>query len=715
MEKGEKILVDGKWYILCSSVSHMGRKYTLKGDRAFAVLDHLGDIPVSLPGEMGYYWRDTRFLSGLEMFVNGARPLPLFSRIDERGTSLQVEMTNPDFKVADRVIPHTSVYISKRVFFEGDVLRVSVRIRNFSSFEVPLDVLFRVEVDFFDIFEVRGSERARRGWVCPPRVSGGGMSFGYRGVDGVLRELELEFSPVPEQVAAGAASYGFTLPPKRQVELEVKVMGRLSGGGMACLPSGEKPSFESSASLRVDDEVISSVVCRAVNDLEMMLSRVGDRAVPFAGIPWYCTLFGRDALVTSLFMLPWFPEVARNTLSVLSSLQALEFDDFTDAEPGKILHELREGEMASTREVPFVPYYGSADATCLFVILAGAFLRSTGDVGFLREIWDSVVRAAEWMERYGDLNGDGFVEYMCRSPVGLRNQGWKDSHDAVHHADGSLAEPPVAMVEIQGYKYMALREMAFMCFKLGLEEAAERFSRRAAELFQRINEAFWMENRGFYALALDGSGRRCEVISSNPGHLLFAGAVPAGRARRVVARLMDSSMFTGYGVRTLSSHEVRFNPMSYHNGSVWPHDCAFLVSGFVRYGFKREALRLFEGLLDAASFFDDHRIPELFCGFSRRGGRTPVPYPVACNPQAWASASVLFMLSSCLGVEVDASSRTVVFRDPVLPARIGELEVRDWCTPYFGPFSFRFINASGRVAVETLKKPRNWRVVVVVG
>ena len=714
-KKRERICVDGEWYILCSSVPLITRKLAIKGNTAFLVVDSFGDIPSAYPSELGYYWRDTRFLSCLEMYVNGAKPVLLSSGIDHTTSVVRVEMTNTDFKVGDRVVQRTSAYIGKWIAFEGDELVYRVIFRNLSLYTLPFDVAFRLEADFRDMFEVRGVERDRRGRLTLVETGEHILVFSYVGLDGVKRRCTCSFSPELSPSDTGA-NCSLVLSPGEKVSLELRVsVSEERDGKVTAVGAPSKPSFRSSIHFRTDAPLLSQVLARALGDVEMMLSEIEGFAVPMAGVPWYCALFGRDALITAYSLLPWAPEVAADTLKLLAKYQSDSFDDFTDSEPGKILHELRTGEMANMRELPFVPYYGSADATILFVILAAEYLRCTGDLALVRELWENILAAAKWMQVYGDANGDGYVEYKSRSPLGLRNQGWKDSHDSIHHRDGTLAEPPIAVVEVQGYKFRAMQDMAYLCRRMGIDREALRFERGARKLARAIGRDFWMEDRGFYALALDREGRACRVVTSNAGHLLFAGAVPTVRAKKVVARLMDSSMFTGYGIRTLSSDEVRYNPMSYHNGSVWPHDNAIICEGLVRYGFKREALRLFKGLLDAVSHFDHYRVPELFCGFQRQEGRGPVPYPVACSPQAWSSASMLLMLKSILGLRVDAENRVVVFDNPLLPEEVGELVLEDWSTPYFGPFSFRFKGYRGRPSVETLKKPAGWKVVAVVG
>lgn len=589
----EKIQVDGEWYILCSSVPLTTRKLTLKGDRAFVITDAYGDVPVAYPSELGYYWRDTRFLSGFEMYLNGARPVLLSSDIDADSKCIIVEMTNTDFRVGNKIVHRTSLYLSKTITFEGDDLVQVVVLRNLSLFDLPCDLQFIMEADFKDIFEVRGSERDKRGESLEPIIGKGYVEYRYKGLDGLLRSCNVQFSPSDFCFEGNAARFKFVLEPKKEIEIVIRASCKIEDSLIFCTKNTPKPGFESHVDFSSSNQLLSSVVGRSLKDLEMMLSDFDGHAIPMAGIPWYCALFGRDSIITALELLPWYPELARNVLAVLSRYQARDFDDFTDSEPGKILHELREGEMARLREIPFVPYYGTADATLLYITLAAEYVKTTGDLDFLKSIWENINLATKWMEHYGDINGDGFVEYMSRSPVGLRNQGWKDSHDSIHHVDGALAEPPISVVEVQGYKYQALKALSFLSKCMGNVGEAERFDRRAQELASKLEGVFWMPSKGFYALALDKNGKRCEIISSNAGHLLFACAVSRERAAKVAERLLSDEMFTGYGIRTLSRHEVRYNPMSYHNGSVWPHDCAIICRGLVNYGFKREALKIF--------------------------------------------------------------------------------------------------------------------------
>ena len=665
------------------------RPRTMKHGDTFAVFDHNGDALAGPGSPEGIYHRDTRHLSHLYLTIDGHRPLLLSSTIRDDNAVLICDLTNPE--IADvngaRLIAQDLVHLRRTRFLWNARSFERLALSNYDIRPRSLRVTIDFAADFADIFEVRGAERPLRGTTHPDAIERDAITLSYTGLDDRRRETRLQFEPAPTSLTAGQALFEIELAPvtRKTLFLEIRCGAgygeraprRAFFAGFRDARRAMRGATSRAASISSSNEVFNETVRRSISDLYMLLTETEHGPYPYAGIPWFSTYFGRDALITALQTLWLDPAIARGVLFKLAACQATEVDTEADAEPGKILHEMRFGEMAELREVPFGCYFGSVDSTPLFVMLAGAYLERTGDIAGVLELWPSIEAALGWLDTYGDRDGDGFVEYGRRNQDGLINQGWKDSHDSVFHADGSLAEGPVALVEVQAYAYGAWMAGAEIARRLSRGEAVvAAMIRRAAELRTRFDQAFWDETLGTYALALDGSKRPCGIRTSNAGHALLTGIALPERAARVVEGLMQPSSFSGWGVRTLATTEPRYNPMSYHNGSVWPHDNALIAAGMARYGFRSEAALIFKGLFEASTYIDLKRLPELFCGFPRLRSHGPTFYPVACSPQAWAASATLSLLKSCLGLSFDPENSDVVFDQPLLPSFVDDLTLR---------------------------------------
>jgi glycogen debranching enzyme len=535
------------------------------------------------------------------------------------------------------------------------------------------------------LFEVRGEKRPRRGVGVSKLLGPTDVMFEYSGLDGQSRATALHFDPRPTRLAVNAATYHLDLAPQQISTLFVAASCNKPAGhkpvpffrGLLAHRREMRQSNAGATSVETSNNIFNEVLCQSMADLNMLMTDTPQGRYPYAGIPWYSTTFGRDGIITALQMLWIDPRVARGVLKRLAFYQAKTVDPLADAEPGKILHEMRGGEMAALREVPFAHYYGSVDATPLFVLLAGLYVERTGDDETLVELWPAIEAALRWIDGAGDPDRDGFIEYQRASEQGLANQGWKDSYDAIFHADGRLAEGYIALAEVQGYVFAGKQLAARCALRMGLLDRARQLETEARSLAERFEAAFWCDELGTYALALDGAKQPCRVRTSNAGQLLFTGIVRADRARMVAADLMRPHFFTGWGIRTVARGEARYNPMSYHDGSIWPHDNALIALGLARYELKHSVDQVFEALFSAATYMDLRRLPELFCGFRREKGRGPTLYPVACAPQAWASATPFTLLEAALGLEFDVRRGEIRLRNPRLPAFLNEVILRE--------------------------------------
>jgi glycogen debranching enzyme len=667
----EVIRIRDRFYILATSSLAEETSRVLKHADTFLLTDRHGDIRPLGFEDHGLFHEDTRFLSRLVLRLDGKSPLLLSSEVREDNDFLSVDLTNPDFDSSGGRVHRGTVHLNRLLFLWKGCLHERISIINYGLVPVELPMSLEFDADFVDIFEVRGTERERRGERLEHVAKGESVALAYRGLDGIVRRTRMDFSPKPNAMGPGSAAFSVRLDPHREAAIYLRASCEVEHEPVSDkafeqayneVRSAYQSRCDSVCTVETSNEQFNDWLTRSRADIFMMLTQTEHGPYPYAGIPWFNTVFGRDGIITALETLWPYPEISRGVLGYLAARQSTLLLPEQEAEPGKIIHEERKGEMAALKEVPFGSYYGTVDATPLFVVLAGHYYERTGDEAFIRQLWSNIERALEWMDTYGDADGDGFVEYVSHFEGGLTNVGWKDSDDSVFHSDGTLAKPPIALCEVQGYVYEAKTKAARMASVLGEKERGERLNEEAEALRKRFHDAFWCEELGTYAIALDGNKQPCRVRTSNAGHCLCSGIASDVHAKRMSEDLLSESFFSGWGIRTLASSEARYNPMAYHNGSVWPHDSALVALGLSRYGFKDEAMRILTGLFDASIFLE---------------GEGPTLYPVACDPQAWASGAVFLLLKACLGLSIRANEKRVCFDHPALPPFLQEVTIRN--------------------------------------
>ena len=682
---------------------------------------------------LGLFYRDTRFLNRLLFYLEEFEPLLLSSLIRESHFA-QIELTNREFHLPNGVLlPLQSIHFRiTRVLKNG--LYQRLRIINFNSFPVTINLTFSAGADYVDIFEVRGTTRRNRGRLLPVCQKSNGFTFGYEGLDHFFRSTDLTFYPDPNQIWVegdkGFARYSLTLEPHKKYFLYLQIVPSINlkinceedtyakkkemsiGFSKAAINlNKDYLNWQRQCTkIETNNEIINQMINQAVTDLRALISEYPESGkIIEAGIPWYAAPFGRDSLITSWQTLILNQEIAKNTLRFLAHYQGRNHDAWKDEQPGKILHEIRRGEMALNHEVPHTPYYGTVDATPWFIIVLGETFRWTHDEKLLKELAEPLKKALYWCEKYGDIDGDGFIEYLRQSESGLLNQGWKDSWDGVIDRDGSLPEGPIALVEVQAYYYLALLRGSELLQYLGEIEEALRLRRKALKLQAKFIKAFWIEEEGFLGFALDGKKRLLKTTVSNPGHALFTGILPAKLAQRVAERLFRQDMYSGWGIRTMSAKEKPYNPMSYHNGSVWPHENSIIARGLKEVGQEILLEKLVNDLVEAARFFNYYRWPELFCGFTRRANGGPVRYPIACDPQAWAVGSVFIFLQSILGIFCDGGDIRIV--KPTLPGWLSEVYLENLKVGK-GAVDLEFSRSRGKTYCNVVKREGEVKVLI---
>ena len=671
----------------------MANAVVIKDEDLFFLSDQTGDVPLDNDQGFGFYYHDCRFLQGYQLRISGQRPNAL-AATSEHGFMSEFILTNPDLKQANGTkLPKQSIGIRWRRIIQATGLSLQdvLEFTNYSEDPIECSLSFDFQAGFADLFEIRGLHPKKIGRSEKPRWSNGELVFEYDGADGLLRNLRIAITPSPGATRKGGADLKLNCGANETRQVHVSLMISESTKKKSSAPNKSLRAtpnelldhlqqdsdewLDRHTRMESSSHQLNSVFERSLRDLRVLRTSFQGKEYFSAGLPWYGALFGRDSLISSLQTLAFRPAMAEQTLRLLAKYQGREVNEWRDEQPGKILHELRVGELAHLNEIPQTPYYGSVDSTPLFLILIARHFKWTGDISLFHELREPIQKAFDWISQYGDESGHGYLEYNSKSSHGLGNQGWKDSGDSIVNADGTLCEPPIALVEVQGYVYLAKTLMADLYEKAGETKIAHGLRAEAEELRRRFERDFWLEDKNIYAIALQAGKHPAAVASSNPGQMLWSGIADPGRAATTVEHLMSPDMFSGWGVRTLSSNERRYNPVGYHLGTVWPHDNSIIAAGFRNYGLDDPACKIFSGIVGAASHFPRHRLPEVFAGFSQKEFPTPVRYPVACHPQAWAAGSTPFMIETLLGLEPNAFENKLRIVRPVLPASVQHLEL----------------------------------------
>jgi glycogen debranching enzyme len=665
--------------------NNITNELVIRDDELTFVTLQNGEIPVTENYGYGLYYHDCRYLSGFLIKLMDVPPTRILSS-DERGFRSTLVATNPEIKdCEDRLVEKETVLGSMVTVIPGRVQHTHT-VQNFNTFDITLNLTYEFDADFADMFTIRGIAPPTRGKVLPARYDGKNLYLSYEGEDRHVRNTIITFDPAPTKVEGRLCTFELSIESQKSRTVHVNISVEDIKPGI----SPEKPvvnteqrmnkilrsyvaALECCNNIPTSNNIFNSIMVRSLADLNMMRMSIDGDLYHSAGVPWYDTLFGRDSIISALQLLPFEAGVAKSTLLVNAKYQGKKTDDWRDEEPGKMLHELRLGELANLNLIPQTPYYGTVDATPLFLILLSEYVNWTGDTGVLKQLESNVDAALKWIDEYADPDKRGFTFYTVKSDSGIYNQGWKDSFDAVSHSDGTLAKKPVALAEVQGYVYMAKKSLAPLFRLLGREKDAARLETEAAALKDRFNKRFWMDDKKYFAQALDADGL-CDVISSNPAQCLWTGIIDPKYAKPLVDRLFRDDMFTEWGIRTLSSGERRYNPLGYHNGTVWPHDNSIIAMGLKKYGFVNEMSILFTGMYEAVRTFENYRLPECFGGLPRSKYSIPVKYPVACSPQAWSSGAIPFMFTASLGIAPDALNNRIIINKPHLPAWLDDVQ-----------------------------------------
>lgn len=650
----------------------------IKNENLFFISDKQGNVPKqSLVKGLGLYIDDTRYLNMWELQVNEENPILLFFHENENFYSKQVEMIEKKDEGSFEIIRQRLIIDHK--FVE------QTNITNYFTSEKEIELNIMFDADFQDMFIIRGYRDGKLGQKLEPTISENEYSFNYLGGDFLPRKTRIQFGEAPDQIKkSGEVTYRFTLGAKETKSICVTVEADPTSGksdeisfqDLLKKASKEQETWLSqNTKIETDYQPLMSLYQRSLLDLRMLLSNVGFGDIPVAGIPWYAVPFGRDSIITSLFMLSCNPRIAKNTLRTLAHYLGKDVNPWRDEQPGKVLHELRSGELAVTKQIPFGPYYGSVDSTPLFLVLAAEYFHWTGDREFIKELLPIIEMANEWIDVYGGFTKTGFVSYHQEAEMGNPNHGWKDSSNSNIHEDASLAKSPIALIEVQGYVYLAKKSIASIYREFGQKNKALHLEKEAEQLKELVEEKFWIEDENYYAIALDANLELVKSITSNPGHGLLANLFNPNRARAVASRLISNDLFSGYGIRTMSVNATGYNPTSYHNGTVWPHDNGMCLLGLSKLGFSNEVKKVVDGMVESSNHFKFQRLPELFCGYESSIGK-PIPYPATCSPQAWAAGVGPLIIQVLLGIHPNHDTKTIEL-SPVLLKEMNEFIVNE--------------------------------------
>jgi glycogen debranching enzyme len=656
----------------------------IKENDLFLLTDKNGNMVENHPYGLGLFTKDTRFLSKFHLKINGEEPILLDSDAAENYMA-KILLTNPHMeKDGEIMLWRESVEIERSRFIYDDVLYESIKVKNYFPKAVQFNLSLHFDVDFTDMFIVRGFQTGEIGKRTGQTVSAKTITFHYEGADSLNRATVITWDKDEKLVDEnGNVFFDFKLDHLQEDTVTFMIQPKIGTEqtkrslGLNEALDKLKHSYmlweNTTTKVKTDYEPLQRLIDRGIGDLRVLLTDLGYGKFPVAGLPWFGVPFGRDSLIAALQMLPFNSEVAKGTLLTMASRQGTKVDPWRDEQPGKIMHEIRYGELANTNQIPFTPYYGTIDATPLFLVLLTEYVRWTGDLQIVNTLNRNIEDALHWIDQYGDRDGDLFVEYHQESSKGIANQGWKDSGDSIVHRDGEYAKTPIALSEVQGYVYQAKMGLAEIYENMGNQEKSSALREQAHKLKEKFEKEFWMDDVNYYAIALDENKEQVGTITSNPGHVLFSDMLTAERVHSVIDMLVSSKMFSGYGIRTMGSEEAGYNPMSYHDGSIWPHDNSLIILGMSKLKKSDAANKVMEGLIDASAHFEYDRLPELFCGYEKAIGKA-VKYPVACSPQAWAAGTPLVFIQSILGLFPNSLKKQIVL-SPKLLSKMNKLEI----------------------------------------